>query len=133
MKTVLAAAIFAATIGATALGTTPASADRLYLSFSSGDVAFAYRDGWWDRDHRWHHWRDRDEWREYRVRHYPYYSDWDHDRDGDGWREAEWRERWRGRGEDWREHERWRDHHEDWRDHRDHREDWRDHHDDHHD
>jgi hypothetical protein len=122
MKTVLAAAIVAATMGTTALVTAgPASADRVFLSFDVGNVAFAYRDGWWDRDHRWHAWRDRDEWREYRVRHYPYYRDYDHDRDRDGgWHDAEWRTRYRDH-DDWRD----RDHRDRDRDHRD----WDDHHD----
>jgi hypothetical protein len=56
------------------------------LSFAVTDVAFAYRDGWWDRWHRWHVWRnaaERDWWRaHYAAR----YWDWRHDRDASmGW------------------------------------------------
>lgn len=57
-----------------------------WLSFRVTDIAYAYRDGWWDRWHRWHVWRsgaERDWWRDhYQGR----YWDWHHDRDPDlGW------------------------------------------------
>ena len=86
--------------------------DRFVFSFDAGNVAFAYSDGYWDRDRRWHRWRDRDEARWYR-RHYAHdywdrpharayamgWRDFDHDgvpnrydrdRDGDGI--ANWRD-----------------------------------------
>lgn len=58
------------------------------VSFNLGDVAFGYRDGYWDRERRWHTWRNQDEARYYRNASGSQYYDWDHDRDPDnGWRQ----------------------------------------------
>jgi hypothetical protein len=56
------------------------------VSIQFGNVAIAYRDGYWDNDHRWHRWnRDRD-YRDYRDQGGSNYHDWDHDRGRDnGW------------------------------------------------
>jgi hypothetical protein len=86
--------IFARAVVAIALGTAaqiapaPASAGVHFgISINAGDVMFAYRDGYWDRGHRWHPWRDPDDWRWYRARYRDHYYDWRHDRDPDlGWR-----------------------------------------------
>lgn len=51
-------------------------------------VAYAYRDGYWDRMRRWHRWNDDREHRNYRALRAANYRDWNHDRDGgDGWRQ----------------------------------------------
>jgi len=84
--------------GAFAFGV-PASADSFSIGVNShqgrgntvsvgfGDIAFAYRDGYWDNSHRWHRWRNAREHRNYRHRYSNGYSNWNHDRDGDdGWR-----------------------------------------------
>lgn len=56
------------------------------ISLDFGNVAFGYRDGYWDNGHTWHRWGDdrhRDSYRNYRGNRY---NDWNHDRDGDdGW------------------------------------------------
>ena len=44
----LAAAVLAAVVSASAA----AQADSFRFSFNTGDVAFAYQDGWWDNHHR---------------------------------------------------------------------------------
>lgn len=55
---------------------------------TSSVVAYAYRDGYWDRTHRWHRWNDDREHRNYRVLNAASYHDWNHDRDGgSGWRQ----------------------------------------------
>lgn len=55
---------------------------------SVGGVAYAYRDGYWDRMRRWHRWNDDREHRNYRALKAAKYRDWNHDRDGgDGWRQ----------------------------------------------
>jgi len=55
------------------------------LSILLGDVAFGYRDGYWDRRHHWHHWRHNSDYRYYRDHGSNYYG-WNHARDGtDGW------------------------------------------------
>ena len=87
VKTILkAAAAVAAICSASLLVSAPASAySDVSVSVNSGDVAFAYRDGWYDHDRRWHRWHDDDEWSYYRRNHWHNYHDWDHDRD-DYWR-----------------------------------------------
>lgn len=57
------------------------------VSFNSGNVAFAYRDGYWDNDRRWHKWRNSREHRDYRDQHRDNYRDGNHRRyRGHGWR-----------------------------------------------
>ena len=91
MKIVLAGAVAAlALAGATVAVTAPAEARVTFgVSIDAGDVMFAYRDGYWDRRHRWHAWADADDWRWYQLHHREHYYDWAHDRDPDmGWRVA---------------------------------------------
>jgi len=84
--------------------TAPAAArSSVAVTFDLGNVAFAYRDGYWDRWHHWHRWRGRDERVRYRAAYREHYYDWDHGRDHD-------------RG--WRDHDRYWDHDHRW-DHRD--------------
>jgi len=59
---------------------------RAGISFDFGDVAFAYRDGYWDNDHRWHKWRNGREHQDYRNRHGDNYRNGNHNRyRGNGW------------------------------------------------
>jgi len=56
------------------------------ISVGFGDVAYGYRDGYWDSGHRWHHWRHHNDYRTYRGQDGNNYHDWNHDRDSDnGW------------------------------------------------
>jgi hypothetical protein len=51
-----------------------------------GDVAFGYQDGYWDRGHHWHHWRNNQQMRDYKGAPGNHYNDYRHDRDPDhGW------------------------------------------------
>ena len=87
MKSRLTAALFAGAIASALLAVPgPASARSSFaITFSTGDVAFAYRDGWWDRNHHFHHWRH-DERRWYKAHYRTSYHNWDHDRDRNhGW------------------------------------------------
>jgi hypothetical protein len=53
-----------------------------------GDVAYGYRDGYWDRSHQWHHWQNEQQATYYRGAPGNQYYDWNHDRDRDmGWHE----------------------------------------------
>ena len=63
------------------------AADAFSFSFDTGNVAFAYSDGYWDRSHQWHSWRNTREAREYRT-HYGYnYKASKHTRERNkGWR-----------------------------------------------
>ena len=91
-------------------GAGPAAArSNVSVVFDFGDVAFAYSDGYWDREHRWHRWRDRDEAYRYRTAYREHYYDWRHDRDRDhGWRGRDrywdhdrgWHKGWRDRSDD---------------------------------
>ena len=96
MRTFLKGAAIALALAGTALVTVgTASASGVYLgsgyhhsssviSIGFGDVAFGYRDGYWDNNHRWHHWRHNRDYRSYRDRHGSNYHNWNHDRDSDG-------------------------------------------------
>ena len=64
LKILLAAgALFTAGIA----GTVPAAAQPSSFSFRVGDVAIGYSDGYYDRSHRWHQWRNAREHRWYRT------------------------------------------------------------------
>lgn len=73
----------------------PARAD-IHVSIDPGSVAFGYSDGYWDRDHHWHAWRNREESDWYREHYRDHYYDRKH--------EAE-------REQGWRSADRWWDHH----------------------
>jgi len=64
------------------------AADNFSFSFDTGNVAFAYDDGYWDTAHHWHRWHNVREARAYRERFADHYNHWRHDRDRDhGWHE----------------------------------------------
>lgn len=86
-KLVLAAAVMTA-FSLTSLSAAPASArDSFTFSFDTGNVAFAYSDGYWDCGHRWHSWRNAREAREYRARFGHNYNHVRHTRERNmGWR-----------------------------------------------
>lgn len=53
---------------------------------SRGDVAFGYSDGYWDREHHWHAWQNRDEATRFRAANHDHYYDRPHSSDRDqGW------------------------------------------------
>lgn len=86
MKTLTMAVVVAGTLAGAALSAAlPASAREAFsFSFDPGAVAFAYSDGYWDRDHKW---RDA---RECRAR---YRDNYDHrrhtSRRNNGWRDSD--------------------------------------------
>ncbi len=56
------------------------------VSIGFGDVAFGYRDGYWDNNHRWHRWNNSRDHRNYRDQQDNNYHNWNHNRDSDrGW------------------------------------------------
>jgi hypothetical protein len=84
---------------------TAASGAGVSVFIDAGNVAFAYRDGWWDNGHHWHAWRDRDESRWYSLHYAQNYYDWDHDRDRDeGWHDRGWHRGWYKHDRDWHGH-----------------------------
>ena len=106
MRTILKSALVALALSAGLVSMNgPATARAAVgIAFDFGNIAFAYSDGYWDRDHHWHAWRNREEAREYRERYHEHYFDRRHDardyRDNDrndyrnGWRDNDrWWER----------------------------------------
>ena len=83
-----ATAIVGAVAALTFASMTAAQArDTFSFSFNTGDVAFAYSDGYWDRDHRWHNWHSAREHREYRNHYAGSYRASRHTRQhNNGWR-----------------------------------------------
>lgn len=102
MRMLLKGAAIALALAGTALATTGTSgaggfaistSDRgrdhrgTTVSFDFGSVAFGYRDGYWDNDHRWHKWRNSRDHRDYRDQHRDNYRHGYHHRyRGQGWR-----------------------------------------------
>jgi hypothetical protein len=107
MRTFLTSAAIVLALAGTSLAvSTPASAEGFSLSVGSnhgrdhgrdrpgsiislafGDVAFGYRDGYWDNGHRWHRWNNDRDYQAYRQHKGNNYHDWNHNRDRDnGWR-----------------------------------------------
>ena len=92
MKLGLKALLVASTITLVPIaGAVPAAArSNVAVTFDVGGVAFAYRDGYWDRWHHWHRWRNHDERVRYQANYREHYYDYDHDRDHDrGWRDRD--------------------------------------------
>ena len=83
-----ATALIGAVAGLTFAAMSPAHArDAFTFSFDTGAVAFAYSDGYWDRDHNWHGWRNSSEARAYRSRYGHNYKASRHTRErNQGWR-----------------------------------------------
>lgn len=89
MKTSIKILLAAAALSTASLAVTaPASAQPNSFSFRVGDVAMGFNDGYYDRDHRWHHWRNAREHSWYRANYANSYRGFHHrgswDRDGDG-------------------------------------------------
>ena len=66
-----------------AYSTSTFAAEDFAFSFDTGNVAFAYTDGYWDSNHHWHKWHNSRERVEYKKRFADHYNGWKHDRDAD--------------------------------------------------
>jgi hypothetical protein len=90
MKNYLTAIAALGAIAGIAAATLPAAhaGDVFSFSFNTGNVAFAYSDGYWDRDHQWHNWRNAREAREYRAHYAATYKNSRHNHEtNNGWRD----------------------------------------------
>ena len=88
MKAILMGAVVVlAVTGLSVAAPQPAAArDTFSFSFNTGDVAFAYSDGYWDNNRNWHRWRNDREHREYRNRYRDHYYARRHNRERNmGW------------------------------------------------
>ena len=81
LKILLAAGLLS---GAAIAASAPAAAQPRGFSFHIGEIGMAYDDGYYDRSHRWHHWRHAREREWYRVNYRNQYRGYRHDRDHDG-------------------------------------------------
>ena len=94
MKTTLKMTLAAGALGLAGLvGTvavaTPAMAQGFSISFNTGNVAFAYTDGYYDSNRKWHRWRSDRERQWYQKNHRNKYHAMRRDRDRD--RDNRWR------------------------------------------
>ncbi len=85
-------------LGLTAATTPAAHAAGVNFSITLGDVVFGYSDGYYDKNRRWHRWRNSQERRWYQSNHRNSFYNLQRDRDTDRNR-RDWRN---GRGRDWR-------------------------------
>jgi len=97
MKPMIKAALVAlALAGVPVVASVPASA-AVDFSLSLGNAAFGYSDGYWDRDHHWHNWRNKAEASYFRDHYGEHYAAVRHDHDrkdkNQGWREERWWDR----------------------------------------
>jgi hypothetical protein len=90
-KTLHAALVAVALGGATLITAAPTmAADNVTVAVSPGGIAFGYNDGYWDRGHNWHAWKNREEAARFQKENRDHYFDYKHDRDRDaGWRESD--------------------------------------------
>lgn len=94
MKHILKGALIAlALTGAPMIAAAPASAATDF-SITLGNAAFGYSDGYWDRDHHWHGWRNKAESQYFRDHYKDHYVAMRHDHDrkdrDQGWRNDRW-------------------------------------------
>jgi hypothetical protein len=99
MKYIVITALVALALAAAPMtvASTPASAAAVDFSITLGNAAFGYSDGYWDRDHHWHAWRNRAEARYFRDHYKDHYyaTRHNHDRKTMGWRNERWWDRHR--------------------------------------
>jgi len=79
-----------ALIGGSLMAGVPARAADVTVGVGPGGIAFGYADGYWDRTHSWHAWKNHEEAEHWRAANRDHYYEWRHDRDGDkGWRDSD--------------------------------------------
>ena len=62
-----------------AFGFSMAAHAAVGIRFDIGNVAIGYTDGYYDRDHHWHHWQHRADMERWRHDHDSDYHAWRHD------------------------------------------------------
>jgi hypothetical protein len=96
MRTTTKIALVALALAGGSLAVTgqPALADNVTVGVSPGGFAFGYSDGYWDRNHAWHAWENKEQAARFREENRDHYYEWKHDRDPDqGWRSERWWDR----------------------------------------
>lgn len=83
MKRLMCALAVSSLAGLAAITATPSPAHaQVGISLNFGNVAFGYRDGYYDRYHRWHRWQHDADWRYWQHHNPNRYRDFNHDRYG---------------------------------------------------
>lgn len=91
MKGIFSVAMAAAILAGSALVTAKAADVTVAVGPGAPAIAFGYNDGYWDRTHNWHQWRDREEAAKWRETNREHYYDRKHDAEKDmGWRQETW-------------------------------------------
>ena len=94
MKHIVKAALVALAMAAAPVVTTAPAQAAADFSVSIGNAAFAFSDGYWDRDHHWHAYRNKTEARYFRENFRDHYAAYRHNHDRKdrdmGWRSERW-------------------------------------------
>lgn len=90
-RTIEVALVALALVGAPLATVAPAAArDEVKISVNPDTIAYGYSDGYWDRHHHWHRWRNRQEAEWYRTHYKEHYDGRRHDQvEGKGWHSAD--------------------------------------------
>ena len=89
MKVLMSMAVAAAILGGAALVTGPANAADVTVAVGQAPVvAFGYNDGYWDREHKWHDWRNHEEMSRWQTENHDHFYEKKHvELPNGGWRE----------------------------------------------
>jgi hypothetical protein len=89
MKLIVKTALVAISLAvAGSLAAVSPAAAQVSVQVGLPNIAFGYSDGYWDRDHHWHAWKDRQEEEHWAAANHEHYFARKHDRDRDeGWRD----------------------------------------------
>ena len=94
MKKLITGAFVAFALTAAPVIVSAPAAAGVDFSISLGNAAFGYADGYWDRDHHWHAWRNKEEAQYFQTHYGEHYYAVRHDNDrkdrDKGWRNERW-------------------------------------------
>ena len=94
MKHIISSALVSLALAAAPVVAVTQAHAAVDFSLSLGNAAFAYSDGYWDRDRHWHAYRNKAEARYFRDHFRDHYFAVRHNRDRKdrnmGWREEHW-------------------------------------------
>lgn len=77
-------------VGSALAGGLPVQAADVSVGVGPGGIAFGFNDGYWDRNHAWHAWRNHEEMEHWRAENHEHFYAYNHDHDHDhGWRESD--------------------------------------------
>ena len=92
MRRTIAAAVaaFAVVAASACITSRPAAAQHVDVTVAP-NAAYGYSDGYWDRSHQWHAWKNRDEEDAWRKENSAHFYDKRHDQEANaGWHNDQW-------------------------------------------